>query len=298
MVLVQENRCAFSCPPSELQARRKGESNTPPIPLTRKKTKMASVASASSAKSCELRLSAQRGDLLNLKKLLANGVCVDSRDISGYNALHYAARSQAEGQGLIVNVLVNNGIDIDSKTNEGLTPLHIFCMIPSRESGVAGGVRGVGFAMSSREASRRVILNALLENGASTDMLDKNGAHPLHYAAASGDEYTVVKLLESGASANSSDLFGRKPHHWAVEHKQSARISALLFCACKAEYREAVSKLVHLVCIRTYEYDQRGIPLLTVAIPTSARPFPTSPKQPRYVTGVPPENGSARGGHS
>lgn len=65
---------------------------------------------------------AQYGDLDRIEKLLSQGTSADSRDRSGYTALHYAARN---GHVEACECLLRNGADVNAVTKSGqATVLH------------------------------------------------------------------------------------------------------------------------------------------------------------------------------
>ncbi|MFA8298625.1 MAG: glutaminase A [Hyphomicrobiales bacterium] len=64
--------------------------------------------------------SASRGDLVELKRLMASGVDINAKNYDGRTALHLAC---AEGQTEVVQFLIENNVEVDIKDRWGHTPL-------------------------------------------------------------------------------------------------------------------------------------------------------------------------------
>lgn len=62
-----------------------------------------------------------RGDVAEVRRLLAAGVNVNAQDRNGWSALHQAAQ---EGHVEVVQLLLDKGADVGAKTSENYTPLH------------------------------------------------------------------------------------------------------------------------------------------------------------------------------
>jgi ankyrin repeat protein len=91
-----------------------------------------------------LHEAAARGDVVEVRRLVAHGVKVDSRDTDGVTALHWAARL---GKTEAIKVLVELGADKDAKDKTGGTPLHFVSL-----NGHAEATRCVSREMLRRDA--------------------------------------------------------------------------------------------------------------------------------------------------
>jgi ankyrin repeat protein len=69
---------------------------------------------------------------------------------------------------------------------------------------------------------------SIIDHQTSIDQPDGRGYHPLHYAAAEGDEGRARHLLTAGASPTSTDRAGNLPLHWASAHAHHPLVRLLL----------------------------------------------------------------------
>lgn len=162
-------------------------------------------------------------------KYLESGMNPDTKNASGFTALHYAAMFNYKG---ICRLLLEKNAQTEAKTAEnlgyysGLTPLH--------------------FAAVNGSAD---VARMLLERGASVNILSPDGKTPLHYAVcgprmeeysfaagknpeekfvSGGNLATVQELLAYGADVNVKDEAGATPLNWATYYRQLAVADALL----------------------------------------------------------------------
>lgn len=125
---------------------------------------------------------AARGDLGEVKKLLASGVDLNERDDNGFTALGAAAY---QGKTNIVKFLVERGADVNFRHTmsgsdlEGSTPLHF------------ASYRG-----------RVDTVRTLIELGADVNARNKHNWTPLHLAVYESHSETVRLLVEAGSDLN------------------------------------------------------------------------------------------------
>lgn len=112
---------------------------------------------------------AQYGDLERIRKLLLQGINVNSKDKAGYTALHYASRA---GHLDVCKYLLSKGADIDAITKCGeATSLHRAASVGKYE-----------------------IVKFLIDNKADVRRKDADGKTILHRATESQNE-KIIKLV-------------------------------------------------------------------------------------------------------
>ena len=123
---------------------------------------------------------AMQGDMVQMRRLLADNVDVDQAQGDGSTALHWAAyRDDAE----MTRVLLEAGAGVGATTrNGGFTPL----------------------LMAARNGSAAII-ELLLDSGADLAAPNNAGTTALMLAAAAGKPDAVTVLLEHGADVNAKD---------------------------------------------------------------------------------------------
>lgn len=146
-----------------------------------------------------LLFAAQMDDVNKIQLLLDHGMHVDSRDILGNSALHFATSKQ------VVRVLVERGLNIESTNGSNQTPLHFACM--HRES---------------------LIVDELLRLGANASASSSNRMTPLHYAAEAGNPEAVTAMLKKGVDINTCDIEGRTPLYCTILHNKEGVASILI----------------------------------------------------------------------
>jgi ankyrin repeat protein len=142
------------------------------------------------------------GDKEKVLEALQNHADINTTDLEGVTALHYAAGRNDE---VLVNLLLGRGASIEATTIYGATPLHIA-------------------ANAGREAAVRL----LLEKGADIEATSINGTTPLHMAAANGHHTVVNLLLARGARINAREREGRTSLLLAASQGHHNVVRALL----------------------------------------------------------------------
>jgi ankyrin repeat protein len=147
---------------------------------------------------------AERGDLAEVRRLIAAHADVNVPEGDGMTALHWAAdRSDSA----MTAELLRAHASVKAVTRiNSYTPLHI-----AAKSGAAG------------------VVKLLLAAGSDPNAPMNSGATPLHFAAAAGNPDAVAALLDRGANANAKEyVWGQTPLVFAAEEGRAAAISVLL----------------------------------------------------------------------
>ncbi len=124
----------------------------------------------------KLIAAAIKGDIKNIRELLANGANVDAKSKYGETALFWAACS---GKVDIATFLIEKGADVGAKDNYGETALH--------KAAWMGHVD---------------VAKILIEKGADVDAKDNDGWTALHWVAWNGHVDVVGVLIENGVNVN------------------------------------------------------------------------------------------------
>ncbi len=147
---------------------------------------------------------AQRGNLIEVRQLIAQGSDVNAPQGDGMTALHWAAE---RGDSAMTLALVRAKADAKARTRlADYTPLHLA-------------------ARGGNAAATRVLLAA----GADVRATTIGGATPLHLAAEAGNPDVVKALIAKGADANAREsVWGQTPLIFAAERDRAAAITALM----------------------------------------------------------------------
>ncbi|MGC8660856.1 MAG: ankyrin repeat domain-containing protein, partial [Desulfomonilaceae bacterium] len=125
-------------------------------------------------------------DLQITRQILDKKPKIDTKDNSGWPAIHIAAKN---GFDEILKILIENGSDLNTKiTQAGKSPL-----------------------MLASEFGHTETVKTLVENGASINAQDNEGSGPLFLAAEGGHVETVSLLLDKGADFNAESKEGITP---------------------------------------------------------------------------------------
>jgi len=172
--------------------------------------------------SSALHEAAMRDDVNGVKKMLAEGANVNSRDAVDRTALHFAAiRAQPE----MVRILLDQGADVNAMAGPSqmfqrtLTPLHYAAMA---------------------DIDNIDVVRLLLDRKANINARSDEGRTALHYASASGQVHVVQLLLEKGAKM-STDFENKTPLALAEENGHLA-VARVLNEAQEKAYGGAIGK--------------------------------------------------------
>lgn len=138
---------------------------------------------------------ALEGNIARVRQLLASGTNVDSIDMAGYTALHYAARS---GSIDVCEVLLQSSANVNAVTRAGLAT-------PLQRAALAG---------------KEQVLELLLKYGADPKLQDMDGRTALHRAAEAGHVGIVKRLCQVCPElVNIRDKYDKLPCDYAVGKK-------------------------------------------------------------------------------
>ncbi len=127
------------------------------------------LAGPAEAASSPLITAALRGDLKQVKFLLAHGAAVNARDKDGRTALLEVAQ---HGEVPIMTLLIENGANVNLRDNEGNSALKLVL------SGPAAASDAPVF-----EGTKRREINLLLNHGADVNAKDKDGDTTYYFSS-------------------------------------------------------------------------------------------------------------------
>ena len=171
--------------------------------------------------------------------LLAAGADVEARTSDGFTPLHFAARRSV---GLAaIEMLVAAGADVSARTDDGETPLQRARTPETRDALLAAGAdrcelwNRSGFFEIATTADVAVCLRA----GADVSARDDDGRTPLHWAAASAVDATVLDaLLAAGADSTVRTGNGDPVSHFAARNENLAVLQAVLAAGADPSARD------------------------------------------------------------
>ncbi|MFN7921562.1 MAG: ankyrin repeat domain-containing protein [Bryobacteraceae bacterium] len=158
----------------------------------------AGIASANSP----LADAAERRDAAAVRKLLASGAEVNSTQVDGTTALHWATYNDDADT---VALLVRARADVNAVNRYGMPPLASACT-----------------------NGNAAIVKLLLDAGANANAALKGGESPLMLAARSGNAEAVKALLARGALVRSRERLGQTALMWAAAEGHTAVVKALI----------------------------------------------------------------------
>lgn len=180
---------------------------------------------ADATKAGALHYAAEERQVKVIEALLNSGVDINTRDSSGYTALHMVGKKKIlpatlpgfvisreiqkdlSDQTIAANFLIAKGADVNARANDNSTPLHLAAI--NGQSGMCA---------------------FLVSHGAQVDARDDKNWTPLHYACLfplPGTSESVRYLLGGGSDVNAKDNMGCTPLHLVVVGLGKDDLSAL-----------------------------------------------------------------------
>lgn len=176
-----------------------------------------------------LHEAAKNGNISEIKKLVANGEDVASRDEEALTALHWAS---IRGKLTVAEFLIENGADINAIDSFGTTVLHM---------AIFGGEKMVQLLLNKyvdvnkKNYDGAIALHivalegnwniaaALISRGSEVNTkTTKNQITPLYWAAKRGHKDIVELLINNGANVNPRTKRGKTPLSAAIKKGRRA----------------------------------------------------------------------------
>ena len=159
-----------------------------------------------------LLASAYHGDIDALRYAMDHGANIDTKDDSGYTALHWDCFKGVVGdlnnRYEIAKLLIESGADVNSAMSE----------------------YGPSIISSACSAGNFEIVKILVENGADVND-DRDGSSPLIEAVRTGDMDAIRFLIEHGAKPNKIDAAGETALSTALSYERFEIVNYLKnFC--------------------------------------------------------------------
>jgi len=164
----------------------------------------------------------RRGDVDEVRRLISY-VDVNKKDNTGNTPLHLAAADRFREGSLIISILIEKGAIIDSINIMKNTPLIIAAshnnydsVIELIRNGADVNKKNVNGKTALHSASRQLgvdirLIEYLLNNNATVDILNNAGETPLITACEIENTTAVNILVDRGANVNITDMDGNTP---------------------------------------------------------------------------------------
>lgn len=156
------------------------------------------ILSAFTDPSGKLRRAAQKGDVENVKNLLAKGADPNAQTSTGETALFFAAW---KGHREVAALLVEAGAGTDAQDGLGRTALAV-----------------------AANFNRTEVVGELLKHGADPNLPDKEGWTPLMKAVEKGSAEMVRLLLDAGATLAARNQEGKRAVDYARSESETTRL--------------------------------------------------------------------------
>src|SRR5580704_5495019 len=177
----------------------------------------------------------RKGNLDEVKALLAHGADPNAKDAKGATALMYAA---LYGDVEYVDVLLKKGADPNASSDLGVTALmwaagdftKVRTLVAHGAKVNARSNSGVtALSVAAASPGNLPTVRLLLDKGADPTAADKDGAGPLWLACARGDTQIVEELLRRGASPDETQTrLTETALMWASKLDRPRSVQALL----------------------------------------------------------------------
>ena len=183
-----------------------------------------------------LHLAAQYSSSSIVKVIVEAGADVNCHDDDGDTPLHYAAEHNDIS---VVKMLVDSGADVKATDKNKHTPLLIAAKHSASASVIALLIE-IGANIGARDDHERTPLHlaaehnpsmmaTLIAHKANVHLVDKDGWHPLHWAAFKNHVEAINALLKGGANVNQLDKYYQASPLWsAARHNHCEAVTALL----------------------------------------------------------------------
>lgn len=200
-------------------------------------------------------------DRSNQRELLEIQRQVTGANKYGYGPLQYAVQV---GDVRLFDSLIQAGKARNAQAKHGIPLVHVAVLAHRHHARVLSEIltalRQAGADVNEPDAEKRTVmhiaaedgaedlLQVLSEQGASFNVLDKQGAVPLHLAVR-GKSQALVAMLRLGADVNVRDSAGRSPLHVASELGKADLIQKLMDSGAMIDAVDAAGQTaLHIAC--------------------------------------------------
>ena len=178
-----------------------------------------------------LRKSCQNGDFEDVRRRLAEGENVNSKEGDETTPLHYAPTKK------IAELLIKNGAYLNAKNHLGWTPLHraawdshndiVELLITAGADVNAKDEGGFTPLHSGATNGRKEVTELLIAEGADVNAKNRGGYTPLHFAAEGGHDEIAELLIATGSNVNAKQEDGETPLDVAIKFDETDTVDLL-----------------------------------------------------------------------
>jgi len=191
--------------------------------------------SSATAADAPLADAAEKADWARVQALLAERVDVNTAQLDGMTALHWAAYHDGADA---AKRLIAAGASAKAENRYGVTPLSLACtrgndeivkMLLAAGADPNATLRGGETAlMTASRVGRTGCVQALLDAGAKVDATDRKGQTAIMWAAADGEAEVVAALIKAGADPRARLKSGFTPLLFAAREGRIDVVRTLL----------------------------------------------------------------------